>query len=410
MPKCHGADRCEDLAKVRMDIAKRSKEIDGFVARRTARYSAQFLGLLVLIPPLLVTLGHLGLILKSPPPTVWAGTLATVVVLLRACNHAQQIVDTFWRLLCFREPTLKKPIKSLPGDCDLPTVDIIITACWEPLDVIMDTTRAACGIDYLHSRYRVVVADDGNDPRLRRCVLSLKEAKRKKLSYYAREKSILSEINPKACNINSTLKWLEQSGSCEGRSEWFAVLDCDMMPESNFLPALLRHAVHDPQIAMAVPPQNYYNDPLYQTMEVQNTLDEPVRNSFRGTWCAGSGFLARRTAIDAIGGFPTSSLCEDILCGFLLNGQGWRVLYVDQPLQWGLVPGLIDAHIAQRRRWAVGSIQNAKILKLCCSRKMQCMSVAQRLAAFSYCFAPFVQYITQPLLFLLLPWSFILAS
>ncbi|KXT03543.1 hypothetical protein AC578_1591 [Pseudocercospora eumusae] len=229
------------------------------------------------------------------------------------------------------------------------------------------------------------------------------------LFYHARKKTCV-ETNPKACNVNSTLQWMQQNGHPAGRAEWFAVFDCDMMPEPQFLRSLLGEAMRDPRTAMAVCPQNYYNiptnDPLYQSMELQNTLDEPTRSSFGGTWCAGSGFLARRVAIDSIGGIPTESVCEDILCGYLLNGQGWNVVLVDLPLQWGLMPDSVESHIAQRRRWLVGSVQNGKIIEFCLGSKARGMSVPQRLAGGAYCFAPYVQCFLQPLTLLILPWIF----
>ena len=43
----------------------------------------------------------------------------------------------------------------------VPTVDVLITACGEDDDLILNTARAACNIDYPADRFRVIVLDDG---------------------------------------------------------------------------------------------------------------------------------------------------------------------------------------------------------------------------------------------------------
>lgn len=405
---------------------------------------AEILGVLILLPPIWITLKCIANLIQSPPTTASGYLWMVFIVFLRLFASSQQTIDTIWRLIYVRRPKQQNvrndqpnhkplsngqpkrdgacngqprhafsnghplPPRSLHQEDGTPLVDIIITTCREDPEMIMDTIVAACNIDYPNTRYRIVVADDGQDMKLRSKVVAL-HLKYENLFYFARDKPQRVELNPKAHNINNTLEWVQQSNVL-GKSDFVAVLDCDMMPEPEFLVVLLSYMIEDPRIAMAVPPQNYYNipvnDPLYQSMDVQNKLDEPARNRFGGAWCAGSGFLARHVAIDSIGGFPDESLCEDILCGFKLNGQGWRVVFVDQALQWGLMPDSIEAHIAQRRRWAVGSVQNAKALKFCFGRRVRSMSIAQRLAGFSYCFNPFGQYILQPVTLLLLPWSF----
>ena len=60
--------------------------------------------------------------------------------------------------MAFRLPDRTKP--ALMGD-DVPNVDVLITCCREDIDVIMDTTRAACALDYPRDRFRVFVCDDG---------------------------------------------------------------------------------------------------------------------------------------------------------------------------------------------------------------------------------------------------------
>ena len=58
-------------------------------------------------------------------------------------------------------------------------------------------------------------------------------------------------------------------------------------------------------------PQSYYNvpndDPLNQTLNLLAFTAEPIKDACGVAWCTGSGWIARRAAIAAIGGFPIGS-------------------------------------------------------------------------------------------------------
>lgn len=80
-------------------------------------------------------------------------------------------------------------------------------------------------------------------------------------------------------------------------------------------------------------------------------ISEPVKDAAGVAWCTGSGYAIRRAAMDAIGGFPTGSLAEDVCCSSVLLGAGWKTAYVHEPLQYGTVPESFGGHIKQRTRW-----------------------------------------------------------
>ena len=78
---------------------------------------------------------------------------------------------------------------------------------------------------------------------------------------------------------------------------------------------------------------------------------EPLKQTLGVAWCTGSGYVMRRQALEDIGGFPTYSLAEDVFTSSLMLGAGWRAVYVDEPLQHGLMPDSLSAHLKQRTRW-----------------------------------------------------------
>lgn len=111
-------------------------------------------------------------------------------------------------------------------------------------------------------------------------------------------------------------------------------------------------------------------------------------------WCTGSGWIIRRSALDAIGGFPLGSLTEDILTSMLLLTKGWRVANVPEALQYGLMPETFSAQCKQHVRWCIGGVQVGIVTGFGLSqRKAGAMSLDQRLTLFILtfrCIAPFI--------------------
>ena len=211
------------------------------------------------------------------------------------------------RSIAFRQP--KRPQLSLSWERpeDVPTVDVIITCCGEDIDVLLDTVRATCNIDYPADRYRVFLSDDARSADLRAAVESL-DIIGPRLIYTAREKPTVKDY--KAGNLNhglrfskslpnqawrignnfyeespfpskkssaatlvgsgsdadempkpiakalpSTVYELEDTSEFFRSSEYVVGIDADMIPERHILRALLPHMINDPKMAMACPPQ-----------------------------------------------------------------------------------------------------------------------------------------------------------
>jgi cellulose synthase/poly-beta-1,6-N-acetylglucosamine synthase-like glycosyltransferase len=121
-------------------------------------------------------------------------------------------------------------------------VDIIITACNEPVDVVLDTTRAAINIDYPTSRFRVIVADDGASRELEDGVTELVKSKPEALLFYtARVKG--DDDRHKAGNLNHALKFARSLTG--GAAEFVSGLDADIIPMRDMLRAQMPHLLRD---------------------------------------------------------------------------------------------------------------------------------------------------------------------
>jgi hypothetical protein len=126
---------------------------------------------------------------------------------------------------------------------------------------------------------------------------------------------------------------------------------------------LLPHLLSDRKVAMACPPQLFYNtprsDPIGQSLDFFVHVTEPIKDTLNAAWCTGSGYVCRRTAVDDIGGIPVGGIAEDVATSNLFIGRGWTTAYVHEPLQFGTVPDDFSSHLKQRTRWAIGTVENA---------------------------------------------------
>ena len=261
-------------------------------------------------------------------------------------------------------------------------VDVLITCAGEDVAVILDTLRAAAGMDWPQDKLRVVVLDDKSSHEVQREV-QLLGLENSSIHYTARKKTKGVPHHFKAGNLNHGLSYVE--GIEGGKGDYVAALDADMIVERSWLRAILAHLLTDHELALACPPQVsrshslypkwdwitsfghallgvstdqqqlFYNapknDPLYQNLTFFFGVMEGVKDSIGSAWCTGSGYAIRRSALDQIGGFPTGSLAEDVFCSNLLLGAGWKTCYVHEALQWGMVPDSFSGHIKQRARW-----------------------------------------------------------
>jgi cellulose synthase/poly-beta-1,6-N-acetylglucosamine synthase-like glycosyltransferase len=140
----------------------------------------------------------------------------------------------------------------LGGD-RVPGVDVFVTCCGEPDDVVLDTVKAALNIDWPSNKMRVIVADDGKSAGLKENVLELKEV-HSNLHYYSRTKPATGHHGYKAGNLNATLvDYVEHLPT--GMNEYIAVFDADMMPEPHILRSLMPYAVRDKRVGMVTAAQ-----------------------------------------------------------------------------------------------------------------------------------------------------------
>jgi cellulose synthase/poly-beta-1,6-N-acetylglucosamine synthase-like glycosyltransferase len=309
--------------------------------------------------------------------------MAWVFIIAETFVTFPQLFYAFYSFLALRGRT--RPKLRLRGN-NAPTVDVFVTCCKEDIDIILDTARAACAVDYPQDRFRVVVCDDGADPVLREAVIALRE-QHANLFYWARTKVKGKPHHFKAGNLIAATEMVTRLPS--GAGEFIAALDADMIPEPHWLRTLMAHMVIDDKMSLVCPPQLFYNlpagDPLYQSLDSFALVQEVIKDANGVAWCTGSGYVVRRAAIESIGGWPTGSLAEDVFTSSMLLGHGWKTAFVNEPLQYGLVPDTFTGHLKQRTRWTLGTLQTAAKLNFCLyGTCVKGMGFRQRLSGFLF--------------------------
>lgn len=221
----------------------------------------------------------------------------------------------------------------------------------------MDTVAAAACQDYPKHCYRIFLLDDANDSDLKCEVDEFNSGKCTRLgiqqvTYLSRKKGEGDLHYHKAGNLDFGIRF---SSEQYGGSEFIAGLDADMLVEHDWLKRTVPHLLFAPETAIVSPPQYSYNiadgDVLAQDANVLQQVLEPVRDRVGCCMCHGSGYVMRREALNAIGGWPLVNIGEDVLCSYQLNRAGWQTACIKDKVQFGVVPESFHAYVAQRMRW-----------------------------------------------------------
>ncbi|GIV64079.1 MAG: hypothetical protein KatS3mg045_1418 [Bellilinea sp.] len=272
-------------------------------------------------------------------------------------------------------------------------VDVFIPTYNEE-EEILEATLAGCRrLTYPHRTY---LLDDGRRESVRRL------AERMGAGYITRP----DNRHAKAGNLNHALTKTD--------GEFIVILDADMVPQPNLIERTLGY-FEDPQLAFVQLPQEFYNrdslqhDPSRPDWHEQSLffhVIQPGKNYTNSAFWCGSPSVVRRKALEDVGGVATETITEDIHTSVRLHSRGWKSLFVNESLAFGIAPQTVTAYLLQRLRWAQGTMQlyRGKESPLW----IPGLNLAQRL---SY-LASFMAYLEsiQKFIFLLLPVMIILLN
>jgi cellulose synthase (UDP-forming) len=219
------------------------------------------------------------------------------------------------------------------------TVDIFITTCGEPFDLILTTIRAAVAIEY--EPKKIYLLDDKADPKL------ASWAEKEGLTYLARPE----HTDAKAGNLNY--------GLAHSTGDLILALDADQVPAPDILQRLVGY-FRFPRIAFVQSKQNFMvpkGDPFGNTDKIFYNVMQCGKDSDNAAFSCGSGVIYRRQALTEVRGFSTWNLVEDVHTSMLLHQRGWKSIYYNYPLTLGTAPTDIWGVYRQRAQWATDSLR-----------------------------------------------------
>lgn len=84
---------------------------------------------------------------------------------------------------------------------------------------------------------------------------------------------------------------------------------------------------------------------------------QPGKNRWNAAFWCGTNAVLRFDALDQVGGVATGSVTEDIHTTLRLHRKGWRTVYHNEVLAYGLAARNSDEYLGQRSRWGTGAMQ-----------------------------------------------------
>ncbi len=226
-----------------------------------------------------------------------------------------------------------------------PTVSVIIPAYNEER-VIADSVARVLASDY--PDLEVIVADDGSKDATSQVV-------RDRFAGDPRV-TLLTLVNGgKAAALNRAL--------LQAKGEVIIALDADTQFEPTTIARLARWFA-DPKLGAVAGDARVGNRvnlvTRWQAVEyitAQNLERRALAGFDAMTVVPGAVGAWRRTALDAVGGYPEDTLAEDQDLTIAIQRAGWRVTYDPRAVAWTEAPESFKALAKQRYRWAFGTLQ-----------------------------------------------------
>nr|WP_263324051.1 glycosyltransferase family 2 protein [Neobacillus sp. Marseille-Q6967] len=270
-------------------------------------------------------------------------------ILLLGSEIILALQSTIFYFLIIKPNNRKPPVSMTKLDY---SVDIFVATYNEPIDIIRRTVIACKNLNYNKEQLSIWVCDDGRRKVVKEMADSLG------VGYIIRE----NNKDAKAGNLNNALS--------QTKADLIVTIDADMVLKPNFLLNTIGY-FFDEKVAFVQTPQSFFNEDIYQynlmlNKRIPNEQDffmrliQPGRDRFNAAIYIGSNTIFKRSALEAIGGFATGTITEDLATGMLIQAKGYTTVYHNEVLAQGLAAESLTDFISQRKRWARGTIQTIR--------------------------------------------------
>lgn len=294
-------------------------------------------------------------------------------------------------LLLFTCWRFTRPVVTPPPD-DL-TIDVLVPSSDEPVEVVRRTLLASTRMEYPHQTW---LLDAGNRPAMQAL------AERLGCRYLARS----GNADGKAGTLNNALR--------HSNADFLAVFDAGHAPHRHFLTRTLGY-FRNAEVAFVQTPKHYYNLDSCQSRAGGKTTglwaDQALfvsaiqrgRDYWNSALFCGSSGILRRSCLDAIGGFATGTITEDLHTSLRLHERGYASVYHPEALAFGIAaldPGIF---LRQQLRRGQGAMQVWRKEKVLSNRKLRLPQRLNYFAKITACFGGWqraIFYITPAIVLL----------
>lgn len=222
---------------------------------------------------------------------------------------------------------------------DAPEVDVFITVCGEPIEIVQETIKAASEMHY--PLKQVYILDDGASDEVRHAAAAWG------CRYFSRP----AKKDRKAGNLNY--------GLAHSHGKFILTLDADQVCSPDILEKTMGYFKLS-HVAFVQTAQDFCvseNDPYGNREGVFYQVELTGKDAFNAAFSCGSAVIYRRQALNEVGGFSTWNLVEDVHTSYLLHSKGWRSIYVNESFSRGTAPEEIWSFYQQRQQWCTDSVR-----------------------------------------------------
>ena len=283
-------------------------------------------------------------------------------------------IFTIFSFSVFLVTTIGRHERKAPPPQEGLGIDVFVPTYNEPLHIVRPTLLAAKQLNYPHETW---LLDDGNR-------LEMKDLAKEFGCHYL---SRTENLHAKAGNLNNALQ--------HANGEFVLIFDADHVAQPDFINKLLGY-FEDEKVSFVQTPQDYFNDNAF--LFVNKTKNKfifneqrfffrhilPARDFWNAAYSCGSGCIFRRKHLDEIGGFAVETVTEDIHTTIHLHQRGYKSIYHDEPLCYGLAPQQLMPYLQQRLRWGQGTMRTGRLEHLPFTREL---TLGQNLCYLSSMFA-----------------------
>lgn len=246
-------------------------------------------------------------------------------------------------------------LNHMPDDiAEWPVVTVFLPVYNESM-VIERLIDAVCALDYPLDKLQVLVLDDSTDETT--------ELASTKVVWYVGHGVDIDLI--KRTNRTGYKAGNLANGLTYARGEFLVVFDADFLPPANFLLKTLP-CFADPGVGYLQTGIGYLNANAsfltrFQAMMLGHQQYVTTGLSYKNLMgsLSGSTCVWRRHCVEALGGWSSSTLTEDVDIGYRAQFSHWRYVYLREVMSLSELPDSMDAMRIQQHRWGYGLIHNA---------------------------------------------------